>query len=247
MTSAPTLSRAPAQPVGRLREVRAGGGVRIPPGVRVQQRQPPHERAPAACRPMPRRSPRARPRRSDSRPAGPAAGTWPMSSGRSLCSWCLAPRRSRADGRTRPECNKRERFRRCSATRHPRGRAFAAPPAGRAIQHSAQTGLRLPACAQPSLRAGRSECFGGASPPTAYGLDAPCARLSTALSFVRFPLRLVSFSSFPRWQSGPAGAAGFTQSGAPRFEDEGRGGCRCCGSKRWRRARSRACRSHAMR
>ena len=128
MTSAPTLSRAPAQPVGRLREVRAGGGVRSPPGVRVQQRQPPHARAPAACRPMPRRSPRARPRRSDSRPAGPAAGTWPMSSGRSLCSWCLAPRRCRADGRTRPECNKRERFRRCSATRHPRGRAFAAPP-----------------------------------------------------------------------------------------------------------------------
>ena len=114
MTSAPTLSRAPAQPVGRLREMRAGVVVRIPPGVRVQQRQPPHERAPAACRPMPRRSPRARPRRSDSRPAGPAAGTWPMSSGRSLCSWCLAPRRCRADGRTRPECNKRERFRRCS-------------------------------------------------------------------------------------------------------------------------------------
>ena len=128
MTSAPTLSRAPAQPVGRLREVRAGVVVRIPPGVRVQQRQPPHARAPAACRPMPRRSPRARPRRSDSRPAGPAAGTWPMSSGRSLCSWCLAPRRSRADGRTRPECNKRERFRRCSATRHPRGRASPPPP-----------------------------------------------------------------------------------------------------------------------
>ncbi len=110
MTSAPTLSRAPAQPVGRLREVRAGVVVRSPPGARVQQRQPPHERAPAACRPMPRRSPRARPRRSDSRPAGPAAGTWPMSSGRSLCSWCQAPRRARADGRTRPECNKRERF-----------------------------------------------------------------------------------------------------------------------------------------
>ena len=79
---------------------------------------------------MPRRSPRARPRRSDSRPAGPAAGTWPMSSERSLCSWCLAPRRSRADGRTRPECNKRERFRRCSATRHPRGRASPPPQPG---------------------------------------------------------------------------------------------------------------------
>ena len=203
MTSAPTLSRAPAQPVGRLREVRAGVVVRSPPGARVQQRQPPHERAPAACRPMPRRSPRARPRRLDSRPAGPAAGTWPMSSGRSLCSWCQAPRRARADGRTRPECNKRERFPPLQCHPASTRACVRRPPSRAAIQHSAQTGLRLPACAQPSLRAGRSECFGGASPPTAYGLDAPCARLSTALSFVRFPLRLVSFSSFPRWQSGP--------------------------------------------
>ena len=49
------------------------------------------------------------------------------------------------------------------------------------------------------LGANRSDCFGGASPPTAHGRRAaPGARLLTVPSFVRSPLRLVFFSSFPR-------------------------------------------------
>ena len=243
MTSAPTLSRAPAQPVGRLREVRAGVVVRIPPGVRVQQRQPPHARAPAACRPMPRRSPRARPRRSDSRPAGPAAGTWPMSSGRSLCSWCLAPRRSRADGRTRPECNKRERFRRCSATRHPRGRAFAAPPT-RAGYPTLGANRTTPASLCSAVIAGwqvrvlrwrlPADCLRPRRAVRA-ALDRPLLRPFPSSSRVLLVIPSLAVRSGRRGRFHSLRGASI------------RGGCRCCESKRWRRARSRACRSHAMR
>ena len=78
-----------------------------------------------------------------------------------------------------------------------RGQVFARRrPGGRT--NSRRNGGTTASLCPAVLGANRSDCFGGASPPTAHGRAAPCARLLTVPSFVRSPLRLVFFSSFPR-------------------------------------------------
>ena len=101
-----------------------------------------------------------------------------------------------------------------------RGRAFAGPLPGGQTNSRSNSGATASLC--PAVTgADQSECFGGASPPTADDRAAPCARLSTVLFFVRSPPRLVFFSSNPLVGSPDRPpAAGFTDSGSPRFENE---------------------------